>query len=348
MSVKEEDLKYITDANIPWDDLEGTNILITGAGGMLASYMVDTILYLNTTRFKKKATVFALVRDYEKARERFIKSNVRNNVRFIVQDIRETIPIYDKIDYIVHAASVASPKQYRVDPMGVLIPNTIGTFNCLEFARKNPVRSFLFFSSGEVYGSMDDTTRPITETSFGKLDPMIVRSCYSESKRMGETMCVAWLNQHGVPAKVVRPFHTYGPSLNLNDGRVFADFISDIVHKRNIRVKSDGLTKRTFCYISDATIAFFLILLKGISGEAYNVGGSKDNEINVGDLAKLLVSLYPEYGLQVIYDKTVSNGYIRSDYQQLIPDITKVRELGWELNIGLKNGFRKTIRSFLE
>lgn len=331
--IVEEDLKYITDSDLPWDDLEGTNILITGANGMLPSYMVETILYLNTTRFKKKARVYAVVRNINKARKRFKKYHLRRDLHFIVQDIREPLEYIPKTDYIIHAASPASPKQFGIDPVGVIIPNTIGTCNCLEFARKNPIKSFLFFSSGEVYG---DVHGQITETSFGELDLVNPRACYAESKRMGETMCRAYHRQYGVPIKIIRPFHTYGPYMDLDDGRVFADFVSDIINKRDIVVKSDGSSRRTFCYLSDATIAFFSVLLKGTVGGAYNVGGFETS------IWVLAMGLAKEYNLKV--DKGTS----LPEYTRVFPDIKKIQTLRWNPKISILDGFRRTVRSFHE
>jgi len=348
-SIVEADLKYITDSDVPWEDLEGKNILITGANGMLPSYIVETILFLNSTRFKKKARIFAVVRNFEKAKNRFSNYLNRSDLNFVIQDIREPLTLTDNIDYLIHAASVASPKHYGSDPVGTLIPNSIGTFNCLEFARKNATKSFLFFSSGEVYGDVENVNKPINEKLFGKIDPTMLRSCYSESKRMGETMCIAWYKQYGIPTKIVRPFHTYGPHMQLDDGRVFADFVSDIVHKKDLLLKSDGSAKRTFCYLSDATIAFFMVLLKGQSGEAYNVGGNEKFEMSVLGLAQTLVDLFPEYNLKIIKNKDHSDlGYIKSEINRLIPDISKIQKLGWTPRISISDGFQRTVRSFYE
>jgi UDP-glucuronate decarboxylase len=344
----EEDLTHITGSGLPWESLEGESILITGAGGMLPSYLVETILHLNDRQFRKKAKIFALVRDVEKAKNRFKNYAGRSDLVFVSHDIRDPLRISDPIDYLIHAASNASPKHYGNDPAGTLIPNSIGTYNCLEFARNQDLKSFLFFSSGEVYGDGENINGPVHEKMFGKIDPMVLRSCYSESKRMGETMCVAYFSQYGIPAKIVRPFHTYGPSMRLDDGRVFADFVSDIVHNRDIVLYSDGSAKRTFCYISDATIAFFLVLLKGQPDEAYNVGGDEPFELSIAELANLLVGLFPEKKLKVIKkENSFGNGYIKSGINRLIPDISKIRELGWTPRISVRDGFKRTVRSFL-
>ena len=330
MTVTEEDLKNITDADLPWDELEGTNILITGANGMLPSYMVETILYLNETRFKKKANIYAIVRNEEKAKRRFRKYLDRSDLKIVVRDIRDPISCAANIDYIIHAASLASPKYYDTFPVDVLIPNTIGTYNCLELARKNKVKSFLFFSSGEVYGNIGGK---IPEYLFGNLDPTNPRSCYAESKRMGETMCMAYLRQYNIPVKIIRPFHTYGPNVDLDDGRVFADFISDVINKRDIVLKSNGTSVRSFCYLSDATVAYFTVLLKGQIGEAYNVGGF---ETSIRELAEKLSN---EYNLFIKFG-TKSTGY-----PFVSPNLTKIQKLGWQPKTSVRDGFRRTIEA---
>jgi UDP-glucuronate decarboxylase len=347
-TIVEDDLKYIIESDVPWSKLEGKNILITGANGMLPSYMVETILLLNEKKFKNKAKVFAVVRNIENSKRRFSRYLNRQDLVFVVQDIIIPLAISEKIDYVVHAASNASPKYYGSDPVGTLLPNTIGTYNCLELARKKNIISFLFFSSGEVYGSVEKINEPIHEDSFGSIDPTLVRSCYSESKRMGETMCVAWHKQYGVPAKIIRPFHTYGPNMRLDDGRVFADFVSDIVHKKDIQLKSDGSAKRTFCYLADATIAFFLVLFNGQFGEAYNVGGDEKLEMSVLELAETLVDLFPENNLKIIRNENrLDKGYLKSKIDRLIPDISKIQKLGWSPKISIADGFRRTVGSFL-
>lgn len=342
----EEDLKFITDSNVPWSSLEGKNVLISGANGFLPAYLVETILFLNETRFENKTKVFALVRNREKAMHRFAIYKNRMDLIFIVQDVCEPVNIKEKIHFIIHAASQASPKYYGRDPVGTLSANVLGTKNFLELARVKKTESFLFFSSGEVYGDVPEKDIPIKENVYGYLDPTDVRSCYAESKKMGETMCVCWFHQYSVPAKIVRPFHTYGPGMKLDDGRVYADFVSDIVHNRNIIMKSDGSAIRAFCYIADAAVGFFTVLLKGKNGEAYNVGDTQ-GEISILDLANLLVGLFQEKNLKVEKKEVIQEGYIKSKITRHSPDISKIAELGWGPKHSLERGFVRTIRSFL-
>lgn len=342
--VIEEDLRNIVSASLPWQDLSGKTILITGANGMLPAYMVETLLYLNETRFEQKSRVIALVRNGEKAARRFAHYRDRGDLHILVQDVCSPVLVDTKIDIIIHAASQASPKYYGVDPVGTLMSNVSGTQIMLELARRSDCKAFLFFSSGEVYGTANASGMPVREDGYGAVDPLDIRACYPESKRMGETMCLAWMRQYGVATKIVRPFHTYGPGMSLDDGRVFADFVAAIVKSEDIKLSSAGEAKRVFCYIADATKAFFAVLFKGKGGEAYNVANPLA-EISISGLADLLVSLYPEKRLAVL--KKAIQSELASKTPQTLPDITKLMNLGWRPETGIETGFKRTIESFL-
>jgi len=222
----ESDLKYITEADLPWESFKNKTVLISGASGFLPSYMVETLLYLNETR-QYGIRILGLVRNFEKAKERFSHHKENKNLILIAQDVCDKIKIDENIDYIIHAASQATPRVFLNDPVGTIIPNVIGTNNLLNLAAEKKVEGFLFFSTTGVYGFMDEESYPAKENCFGYLDPMDLASCYIESKRMGENMCVAWMRQYGVPVKIIRPAITYGPGVKLDDGRSFADFISN-------------------------------------------------------------------------------------------------------------------------
>ncbi len=222
--------------------------------------------------------------------------------------------------------------------------NTLGTAQLLELARKHQAEGFLYFSSAEVYG--EPTRVPTSESDYGFLDPLAVRSCYAESKRMGENMCVSWHHQYGVPAKIVRPFHTYGPGMRLDDGRVYADFVADVVNGRDIILKSDGLTRRSFCYLADASAGFWMVLLNGANAQAYNIG-NPDGEISIRDLATLVAALYPEKHISVKFEhRNEAESYLPSQISVTCPDITLAKSLGWCPITSIENGFRKTIESY--
>jgi len=348
----EEDLKNIIKTDLPWHLLKGQRILLSGANGFLPAYMVETLLYLNDHFFDRNhcVKVLGLVRNREKALKRFSGYLERTDFELLEHDMcSPTFPsLENEVSYVIHAASQASPKYYGTDPVGTLLPNVIGTYSLLELSRKHQVKSFLFFSSGEVYGEVSADKIPTKEIDYGYIDLSQVRSCYAESKRMGETMCISWFHQHGVPTKIVRPFHTYGPGMYLQDGRVFADFVSDIVHNRNICMKSDGSAIRAFCYISDAITGFFTVLFNGINGESYNVGNSQ-GETSIADLAELLVRLYPDKGLKVIKNTPADQlGYLKSTISRNSPDCSKIGALGWKPGISLEEGFDRTIRSYID
>jgi len=346
--VIEADLDWITSVGLPWEVLSGKTVLISGANGFLPTYLVETVLRLNERQNRgNPSTVIALVRNEERARARFAIHEGRQDLKFFVQDVCQPVAVREDVHFIIHAASQASPKYYSVDPVGTLSANVLGTFHLLNLAKDKRAESFLFFSSGEVYGQLDSSQIPTQETTYGQVDPTDLRSCYAESKRLGETMCVAWAHQHNVPARIVRPFHTYGPGMQFDDGRVFADFVADVVHHRNIVMKSDGSARRAFCYLADATVGFFTVLFKGEVGQAYNVGNDR-GELSILELARLLVTLHPGRQLEVILDEAAKPpDYMKSPIARNCPDISKIRRLGWEPVIPVEEGFKRTIQSYL-
>lgn len=344
--VIESDLKYITDADLPWELLRNKTVLISGASGFLPAYMVEVLLYLNETR-AYNIKVLALVRNVKKAQEKFSHHRKNKNLVFLVQDVCDKIRIGESIDYIIHAASQASPKIFSQDPVGTIAPNVIGTSNLLSLAREKKVTCFLFFSTTGVYGFHKPEDYPLDEKDFGRLDPMDLASCYVESKRMGENMCVSWMHQFGIPIKIIRPSINYGPSVKLDDGRSFADFIGSILNNRDIELYSDGKAMRNFCYVADATLGFFTVMLKGKVGEVYNI--ATDQEISILDLAKLLTEkVFPERKLKVVMKADKSKNYLRMNFSRTATDISKAKALGWKLNFSLEEGFKRTVKSYEE
>lgn len=343
-SVISDDLAQMIDQYpVPWQKLRSKTVMITGAAGFLAAYMVETLMYLNEVQ-ALNVTILAVVRNKRRLESRFPHYSGRPELICIEQDIRDPVRPDRKVDFIIHAASQASPKYYAADPVGTLAANTLGTAHLLELAGRDGAEGFLYFSSAEVYGEASRV--PTSESDYGYLDPLAIRSCYAESKRMGENMCVSWHHQYGVPARIVRPFHTYGPGMALDDGRVYADFVSDVVHGRDIVLKSNGLAKRAFCYLADATAGFWMVLLSGESARAYNIG-NPEGVISMRDLAAILADLYPEKGISVRFEqrKDVEN-YLSNQISTTCPDITLARGLGWQPHTSLEFGFHKTIESY--
>ena len=339
------DFKQIRDSSIDWNQFKDKTVLITGANGILPAYMVESLLLINNTLLKgTPCKVIGLCRNKHNAHQRFKDYLSDKNLKIIYQDVSNEIKIKEKIDFIIHAASPASPKHYNNNAKNVILPNVLGTINTLELAKDNNLKGYLYLSSVDVYGQIDDGN-VFTETEYGFLDPTSVRSCYAESKRIGENLCVSYGNQYNIPVKIVRPSHTYGPGMKLDDGRVFADFVKNIVNNENIEMKSDGSARRPFCYLSDATIAFFIVLLNGKLNNAYNVSNSK-TIISIKNLATKLVSLFPDKGLEVIFTKH-DKDYLESPVKGNIVDTTKLEELGWKPSVSLEEGFKRTIESYM-
>jgi UDP-glucuronate decarboxylase len=342
-----EDLERVASAKLPWEDLRNKTVLVTGGGGFLAAYLIKSLLAvgrLNELNIK----VICVARSTRSVEARLSEYLGAQDLSVVLHDISQPLPSdFPHADFIIHSASQASPKFYGIDPVGTLLANSAGTMYLLEHAVKTQAEKFLFFSSGEVYGVPVDPSQLVGEQNYGYIDPMNVRSCYAESKRLGETMCAAWAQQHGLHTTVVRPFHTYGPGMALDDGRVFADFVADVVAKRDIVLKSDGLALRPFCYIADATIGFLTVLLSGGKAEAYNVG-NPEAEISIRDLATVVAGLFPERGISTQFDVPVSSiSYLKSPIARSCPSIEKIKALGWTPIISIEDGFRRTIKYFL-
>jgi nucleoside-diphosphate-sugar epimerase len=340
----DEDLRKIVSCPLPWEVLFGKTILISGANGLVPSYLLETLLYLNETAGAGIHTI-ALVRNRERAMRRLGHLAPRSDVTFVIQDVRDPYVGPKSVDYILHAAGQASPKFYGTDPVGTFAVNVLGTLRMLELAKEAGSKAFLFLSSGEVYGRVQDPSIPVTETLFGPIDPLTVRSCYAEGKRAGETLCACWHSQYKVPTKIVRLSHTYGPRMDSDDGRVFADFVADLVARRDIVLKSDGSARRPFCYLADSTTGIFTVLLRGRDGEAYNLG--TDSEISVLELAELLCGLFPERNCKVIRnERRAGDPYVPGSNSAGHFELSKIRALGWEPTTPIEEGFRRTVESY--
>lgn len=333
---------------MPWGDLAGATVLITGASGFVAAYLVEALLHRNDREPATACKVLALVRDRAKAQARFAAYADRPDLQFVIQDVCEPLPIREPLHYIIHAASKASPSHFSANPAGTLLPNVLGTYHLLELARRLQTRGFLFLSSGEVYGRFNPPpTQAIAEDQFGSLDPLEPRACYAEAKRAGEALCAAWHRQYGLPTRIARLGHTYGPGMDLTDERVFADFVRCIVHAEDIVLKTDGSASRPFCYLADATAGLLTVLLKGQGGTAYNLVND-EAVICIKDLATLLAGLFPERGVRVVLPKQ-KEPKGSAHWNPGCPVAThRIRQLGWQPWTPVASGFRRTILASIQ
>lgn len=336
--VREEDIKQVI-SKIPYKMCEGQTFLVTGANGFLASYMVDTLMYMKCNGYIKKCTVIALCRSREKAECVFKDWMQDYDFRLLIQSVEEEIIYEEEIDYIIHAASYATTQLFESHAADIMKANIIGCYNLLELALQKRIKSFLFFSSGAVYG--DANVNELREEDTFVLDYLDMRNSYAVGKRGGEALCRAYWNQYQVPIKCVRISHTYGPGIDLDDGHVYSDFVKNIIERKNLIIKGDGLACRPFCYVSDAVFGFYQILFCGVDGEMYNMANS-DMNVTIKELADLLVEeAFPERNLQVIVEKTS----VGTSVHRVGVSTQKLESLGWKPAVNLVDGFRRVVRS---
>lgn len=340
--ILKEDLEKITnDIKAIANSLSDKTILITGGSGFLGRYLICELIYLNDHVLKKPCKIISLdnyITSSSVSNDRHIKSPQLVRIR---HDVTKKIKITEQVDYIIHAAGIASPIYYRKYPLQAIAVAVEGTQNMLELSKKKKVKSMLFFSSSEIYGDPTQDALPTKETYRGNVSPIGPRASYDESKRLGETLCITYHELYKTPVKIVRPFNVYGPGMRRNDYRVVPMFVYDALKGKDIPVHVRGNQTRSFCYISDATTAFFKILLKGVNGEVYNAGNDS-NETTIKDLSILLNKIFKKK-LKIKYIEYPKN-YPQGEPQRRYPDLSKIRKgLKYNPRIGLEEGLMRTI-----
>ena len=329
-----------------FEDFNNKTILVTGATGLIGSQIVKTLTCINRIR-KMNIKIIAFVRNKEKAERIF--SNLLNKPFFVVLegDIQNYIDYNGRIDYIIHAASSTDSKYFVTNPVETINTVFTGTKNILDFAKRNTIKGMIYLSSLEVYGK-DKEKEVFTENDYGYIDVLNARSSYSEGKRMAECMCRAYFEEYDIPVKIARLAQTFGPGVDYNDRRVFAEFCRAAIEKRDIVLHTEGRTVRNYCYIKDAICAIFTILLKGNSGESYNVANKK-TAISIKEMADLVCNTFPDSKINVrieIPEDISQYGYNPEAVVKL--DTTKIENLGWNPTTDLKNMFLNTVKSMKE
>lgn len=313
-----------------------SKILVTGATGLVGSAIVKKLLEQGNNK------VVALVRNSEKA-EKVFADYKTDNLEIMISDICDLKPKTIGIDYIIHAASQTSSKAFVNQPVETINTAIKGTTAILEFARVNPIKSFVYLSSMEVYGS-PITDEKIYENHSTNLDTMAVRSCYPESKRMCENICTSYFSEYDVPVKIVRLTQTFGAGVAYNDGRVFAEFARCAIEGRNIILKTKGETKRNYLYLEDAVDAVLTVLLKGENGNAYNAA-NEDTYCSIYEMAKLVAEKCSDKKISVIIEENediAKLGYAPTLKMNLSTE--KLRSLGWKAKVGLSDMFEIMIQ----
>ncbi|MCW2496479.1 NAD-dependent epimerase/dehydratase family protein [Jatrophihabitans sp.] len=337
--VVEGDLAEILDRPLPWEQLRGARVLVTGASGMLPSYAVYTLLALND-RLDAGITVYGLVRNEAKARALLADILDRPDFTLLVQDVSAAIDLDGPLDYVIHGASAARPSLHGSDPVGTIKANLLGSFNLLNLCVAKASKGFVLMSSAEVYGAQPAGTELIGEQSYGGLDILNPRACYSEGKRAAETISAVYQAQHGITCRVVRFGHIYGPGMALDDGRVQADFAANVVNGTDIVLNSDGSAVRTYTYVADAIAGMFYALLLG-TDTAYNVADAA-GLVAIRDLAALFTQVRPERGLRLIFSNAADERVYNPSKGQGL-DSTRLAGLGWHASVDLPTGLDRMV-----
>jgi UDP-glucuronate decarboxylase len=350
--VTNSDLEYIcSHLRDEFRALSGKKLLITGGAGFLGYYLIQSVLYWNSRLSEDQPIKVTVFDNFVRGMPSWM-GKLHENLTVNRFDLTDPLPAdMEDFRFIIHAASIASPTFYRKYPIQTMDANVTGLRSLLEFCLKQqekgePVEGFLFYSTSEIYGDPTPDNIPTPETYRGNVSCTGPRACYDESKRYGEALCVNFAREHGVPVRTARPFNNYGPGLKITDRRVIPDFAADIFAGRDIVMHSDGSPTRTFCYIADATVGYFKVLVKGRSGEAYNIG-VESPEISMNELAEGLVGLARErfgYKGKVVHASSDDVDYLVDNPNRRCPVIAKARrELGYNPRISLEEGLLKSM-----
>jgi len=320
--------------------LSGKTILISGGAGFLGKYFNGVFHYLNENVLAEPCRVISV--DNYITGSKDPEFEIKNDkVLEVWGDVTYPLPVREDIDYIIHAAGLASPVYYMKYPLETIASAVTGAKNLLELGRKNKLSGFLFFSSSEIYGDPDPKSVPTPETYHGNVSSVGPRACYDESKRLTETICTIYHQKYGMPVKMVRPFNVFGPGMKHDDRRVVPMFAYQMLNGQTIPVHGDGHQTRTFCYITDAMTGFLKVLLEGRAGEPYNVG-NEENEISMRDLAQVFVEKSGGRGKYELIP--YPENYPAGEPQRRCPDLAKARE---ELNFSPQVDFREGIERFM-
>jgi len=339
--VIETDIREIIDRDLPWDDLHGCTVLVTGAGGMLPSYVIFSLLALNDTR-GAAITVHGLVRN-EAAAHRVLACIVdRPDFHLLIQDVSEPVRLVGRVDYVVHGASAARPLKHATDPVGTIRANVLGTLALLDRCVVDRSRCFILMSSAEIYGHQPDGVELVDEDGYGGFDILLPRACYSEGKRAAETIAAAYHAQYGVPCRMARFGHVYGPGMALDDGRVQADFAAHVVAGTDIVLNSDGSATRTYTYVADAIAGLFYLMLCATE-LAYNVADAR-GLVSIRELAELFTQVRPDQGLAVGFTSAADTTSYNPTARQGLSS-RRLEALGWQPWVDLPTGLDRMVRS---
>lgn len=323
---------------LPWEDLAGKNIFITGGTGLVGSALIRILLYAEEKK-QLGMKVYALVRNLQKAQALLPESD---SLVFIEGGIDPLPEIDVPVDYVVHAASPTSSQFFVDQPVETIKTAVQGTINALDMARTKGVQSFVYLSSMEVYGERH-TDDSLTEDLPSIMKSLNVRNCYPQAKLICENLCISYFHQYDLPCHVIRLAQTFGPGVPMSDNRVFAQFAKAVIGKQDIVLATAGETKRCYLYTLDAATAILTVMLKGEGGEAYNAANPA-TYCSILEMAKLVADRVAD---GVISVKVNASGnatpgkYLPTHKWNLSAD--KLMALGWKPTADLEHMYRRLI-----
>lgn len=334
-----EDINTIASCNIFWDQLKNKSILITGATGLIGTFLIDVLMYRNK-EYNDNIVIYAVSRNKEKAQIRFGEYFNSKYFTFIQQDIKIPINLNISVDYIIHGASNTHPIAYASEPIDTILLSVLGTKSILDFVAKHNVKRTLFLSTVEIYGENRADVEVFKEDYCGYIDCNTLRASYPEGKRAAEALCQAYINEKNIDIVIARCCRVYGPTMWSDDSKAIAQFIRNAVNNENIILKSKGDQLFSYCYVADVCSALLVLLLDGKNGEAYNISDI-DCNLSLAQIADLL----SEYiGKEIVFNipSTVeAAGYSKATKALL--DNTKMRKLGWEPKYHINDSLIRTV-----
>lgn len=337
----QEDLENIVN-NTELSQLQDSRVLITGATGLVGSRIVLALLCANRIK-KLNIKIIPLVRNVDKAKSIFGELINMPEIELLIQDINDEIRYEEDIDYIIHCASVTTSKTMVEKPVETIKVSLNGTLNLLDFAKTKSLKSMIYVSSMEMYGSFEDGGI-ITEEKLGYINPLNVRSNYPESKRMCENMCVAYAAEYGVPVKIARLSQVFGAGVLPGENRVFAQFARSVINGQDIVLHTLGKSEGNYCYLAEAIQGLLILLQKGENGEAYNIV-NENSHSTIADMAKMVAEKIAGGKIKVVFDIPKDNvfGYASDTKMKLNAD--KMKALGWNPETDLENAYIRLIAS---
>lgn len=336
-----EDVNNVSTCSIPWEKLNNKSIVISGATGLIGSFLIDVILKKNNMD-DLKCKVYALCRDEEKAKLRFVEHIDNEYFKIIKYDAIKPLVCkeIDKIDFVIHLASNTHPKLYSTDPIGTITTNIIGIYNLLEFAVEHKADRFILASSNEIYGENRGDTEFFNEDYCGYINCNTLRAGYPESKRCSEALCQAYIVQKNLDVVIARITRTFGPTMIMSDTKALSQFIKNGLEGKDIVLKSSGIQYYSYTYVADAVCGLLTILLKGESGEAYNISNEKC-DIQLRDLALMIAKITNKKVVFELPDEVEAAGYSKVTKARLSGE--KLQQLGWIPEYDIKDGIERTI-----